>query len=136
MNKKWSACSKTCGTGFQRRIIVCRNGATNKNVNFVHCNKLTRPRTNQVCVNSVCTVAPTTPAPPIVGAWITGQWSACSKTCGPGKQTRSVSCNFPTCQGSEPESKRSCNIKHCPIGKFLVIICFIGHFVFSFVVCM
>jgi hypothetical protein len=45
--------------------------------------------------------------------WQKGAWSKCSKSCGPGKQTRSVSCSGAKCLGNKPRTVRLCNKGAC-----------------------
>jgi len=45
--------------------------------------------------------------------WKKGAWSACSKSCGVGKQTRSVSCSGARCLGNKPRTARMCNKGPC-----------------------
>lgn len=62
------------------------------------------------------------------GLW--SSWTACSKTCGTGSQSRSRPCNNPTptgggqnCTGDSSQAK-SCKIKSCPGEEFLLCTCF------------
>lgn len=62
------------------------------------------------------------------GLW--SSWTACSKTCGTGSQSRSRPCNNPTptgggqnCTGDSSQAK-SCKIKSCPGEEFLLCVCF------------
>ena len=108
----WSDCSRTCGSSFQYRSIFCLNENTARKANFAKCQSLTRPTTSRTCIKPSCDVS--------LGDWSIGQWSACSKTCGVGKQTRLVSCNFDTCRGQKPISTRLCNIAACTIGDWSI----------------
>ena len=63
-----------------------------------------------------------------LGLW--SSWTACSKTCGTGTQSRSRPCNNPTptgggqnCTGDSSQVK-SCKIKSCPGEEFLLCVCF------------
>jgi len=74
---KWSAftqCAKSCGTGRQSawRVIINPNSGNGK-----ACPKLS---TSRKCNTHAC------PTDCKVGTW--SKWSACSKTCGKGKQSR------------------------------------------------
>ena len=62
------------------------------------------------------------------GLW--SSWTACSKTCGTGSQSRSRPCNNPTpigggqnCTGDSSQAK-SCKIKSCPGEEFLLCVSF------------
>lgn len=106
----WSACSKTCGSGTQTRIVYCANqsGAT---ADASLCTG-TRPPSEQVCNSQACAST---------YSWIAGAWSSCSKTCGGGTQTRSVSCqrddgqfvNAGFCTGARPAATMACNTQGC-----------------------
>ncbi|PPR09759.1 MAG: hypothetical protein CFH44_00326 [Proteobacteria bacterium] len=48
------------------------------------------------------------------GTWSTGSWSSCSKTCGSGTQSRSVTCSAIECTGSKPATSQECNTHRCP----------------------
>ncbi|KAI4872036.1 hypothetical protein NFI96_009307 [Prochilodus magdalenae] len=64
--EEWGACSKTCGKGYQSRVVQCvqplHNG-TNRPIHAKYCSG-ERPDTRQACDQSVC------PA-----QWRTGAWS-------------------------------------------------------------
>ena len=47
------------------------------------------------------------------GTWKTGSWSSCSKTCGSGTQTRSVTCSAIECTGAKPATSQACNTQKC-----------------------
>lgn len=117
--KSWEACSVTCGTGFQNRKIICKNGNTSKKVDKSNCQGLPRPETSRTCIQPACdmTTAPTTtPATtptPAVGSWIVGDWSDCSATCGNGQQTRTVACSTSICPDPKPASTQSCKLQNC-----------------------
>lgn len=52
------------------------------------------------------------------GTWNTGGWSACSAACGPGTQTRSVTCSNGCCNpATQPASSQSCNNGACGCGN-------------------
>lgn len=106
----WSSCSKTCGNGTQTRIVYCadQTGAT---ADASLCTG-TKPPSEQLCNTQPCTST---------YSWITGDWSTCSKTCGNGTQTRSVSCQRTDgqfvagsfCTGAQPNSTQACNTQAC-----------------------
>ncbi|XP_067336510.1 papilin isoform X1 [Channa argus] len=83
---EWSSCSVTCGGGSQQRSVQCiSHGASG-------------PRLME---DAVCThLGVSAEAPPSVQncnmqkcpEYRVSRWSACSVTCGPGEQTREVTC--------------------------------------------
>ncbi|XP_053308582.1 A disintegrin and metalloproteinase with thrombospondin motifs 8 [Spea bombifrons] len=73
----WSQCSKTCGSGWQRRTVECQNvegGASDQ------CSQELRPEDIQPCSKLPCPI------------WRVGSWSPCSKSCGEGTRTKRVFC--------------------------------------------
>ncbi|XP_004698457.2 A disintegrin and metalloproteinase with thrombospondin motifs 16 [Echinops telfairi] len=84
-------------------------------VNASFCNPKTRPVTGMVsCKLSAC--------PP---SWSIGNWSACSRTCGSGTQSRTVQCTqrarfraqpvlASLCPQPMPPSRQACNSQSCP----------------------
>ena len=47
-------------------------------------------------------------------AWLVGSWSVCSKSCGTGSQTRSVTCpDGKVCLSTKPETSQICNTQVC-----------------------
>jgi len=109
----WSACSLSCGGGVQTRGLRCVDTVSGTGVINGYC-VLTPPPTSQSCNVQPCSSY----------AWSTGQWGACSKTCGSGSQSRSVICvdqsngatvansNCPA--SSTPSSSQLCNVQACP----------------------
>ncbi len=47
------------------------------------------------------------------GVWKAGSWGSCSKSCGGGTKTRSVTCSAIECTGSKPAIRTSCNTQAC-----------------------
>ncbi len=106
----WSACSKSCASGVQTRIVYCANqsGAT---ADASLCTG-TRPTSEQVCNTQACAST---------YSWLAGAWSSCSKSCGSGVQTRSISCqrddgqfvNASFCTATRPVESQACNTQTC-----------------------
>ncbi|KAI5624871.1 A disintegrin and metalloproteinase with thrombospondin motifs 2-like, partial [Silurus asotus] len=116
--KKWTPCSKSCGTGTQMTRYGCRKNSEMRLVNRRFCEKIKKPSVIfRDCYLREC-------AQPI---WVTGDWGECSKSCGRfGTQTRSVRCVQPLrdgkfksirsryCNDERPEARRDCNRMLCP----------------------
>ncbi|XP_030644858.1 adhesion G protein-coupled receptor B1-like [Chanos chanos] len=104
----WSACSVSCGQGWQSRSRLC--------VTSSHSTQCTGPlRENRICNNTaVC---------PVDGAWDEwAPWSLCSSTCGRGYRDRVRTCKQPQhggepCRGPAKQTK-FCNIAVCPVDGF------------------
>uniref|UniRef100_A0AAY4D5C2 Adhesion G protein-coupled receptor B1b n=1 Tax=Denticeps clupeoides TaxID=299321 RepID=A0AAY4D5C2_9TELE len=100
----WSACSITCGEGWQTRTRFCTSST--------YSTQCTGPlRENRPCNNTaVC---------PVNGAWDEwAPWSLCSSTCGRGYRDRVRTCRQPQhggepCRGPTKQTK-FCNIAVCP----------------------
>lgn len=106
----WGTCSKTCGSGTQTRTVQCRDNSGTP-VSDSMCTGI-KPATSQACSTQAC---PTY-------SWNTGNWGTCSKTCGSGTQTRTVTCRDGSggtvsdsyCAGTKPSTSQSCNTHACP----------------------
>ncbi|XP_046892259.1 A disintegrin and metalloproteinase with thrombospondin motifs 8-like [Hypomesus transpacificus] len=74
---EWSECSKSCGSGWSRRNVECRDSA-----GFLssQCDKDLKPSDIRACGDLPCPI------------WQMGPWSSCSRTCGAGQRQRSVVC--------------------------------------------
>ncbi|XP_070599586.1 A disintegrin and metalloproteinase with thrombospondin motifs 12 [Erythrolamprus reginae] len=79
---KWTSCSVTCGSGFQRQIAHCVKKGKSM-VKNLFCDPETQPKAKQKkCLEKDC--------PP---RWWAGDWQKCSTTCGPSGETkRTVLC--------------------------------------------
>jgi Spondin-like TSP1 domain/Thrombospondin type 1 domain len=101
----WSACSAACGGGTQTRS---RTVETDTAHGGDACPELTESR---VCNSNPC------PVDCKVGAW--SEWSACSKECGPGEQTRTRIIDTASAHGGLEcpalSEKRECQNKPCPV---------------------
>jgi len=114
----WSSCTESCGNignGSQSRTVNCRrddnannNGdASDSNVNDGLCTTSKPPET-QACTNGAY-------------SWDESGFGACSKTCGGGTQTQTVTCENRTgstvsdcyCSGTKPSESRDCNTQAC-----------------------
>jgi Thrombospondin type 1 domain len=109
-------CSKVCGGGTATDTVVCRrnDGAT---VTDVMCDAATRPPTQRSCNTDPC------PPDPFTYTWEPGAWSVCSRQCGPGVQTRSMTCrrsdglyvSTTLCNAAtRPAVEQACQIQACP----------------------
>ncbi|XP_075046666.1 A disintegrin and metalloproteinase with thrombospondin motifs 8 [Mixophyes fleayi] len=73
----WSQCSKSCGSGWKRRTVECRDmegGSSGQ------CPQELRPEDIRACGDLPCPM------------WRAGSWSHCSQTCGEGIRTQRVFC--------------------------------------------
>ncbi|KAG8450276.1 hypothetical protein GDO86_002797 [Hymenochirus boettgeri] len=75
--EEWGECSKTCGLGWQRRVVECKdiNGKTSSD-----CASELKPDDIRPCADTPCP------------QWQLGDWSSCSKTCGKGFKKRLLKC--------------------------------------------
>uniref|UniRef100_A0A8C5P646 ADAM metallopeptidase with thrombospondin type 1 motif 1 n=1 Tax=Jaculus jaculus TaxID=51337 RepID=A0A8C5P646_JACJA len=75
--EEWGECSKSCGVGWQRRLVECRdiNGKPAS-----ECAKEVKPASTRRCADLPCP------------QWQLGDWSPCSKTCGKGYKKRTLKC--------------------------------------------
>lgn len=85
---EWSECSKSCGSGWSRRKVECKDSA---GFSSGSCDRGLKPADIKACSDLPCPI------------WQMGPWSACSPTCGPGERRRSVFCIDYTGKPVEPE---------------------------------
>jgi len=105
---EYSTCTKTCGGGTQTRTRTCSNPAPS--LGGSQCPGLASE--SRDCNTDSC---------PVNGQWSAwGEYSACTKTCGGGLQTRTRTCTNPApsgggsqCSGLASESKE-CMTSSCP----------------------
>ncbi|KAL0973060.1 hypothetical protein UPYG_G00198360 [Umbra pygmaea] len=94
---EWSECSRSCGSGWSRRNVECRdNGGFLSNI----CDNYLKPADIRPCADLPCPI------------WQMGPWSSCSPTCGKGERRRSVVCMDYTGKIVEAEK---CNAKKKPM---------------------
>ncbi|KAM8784223.1 ADAMTS-like protein 4 isoform 2-T2 [Rhynchonycteris naso] len=108
----WSSkCSSDCGSGTQRRDIICVSKlGTEFNVTSPsNCSHLPRPPALQPCQGQDCQ-----------DRWFSTPWSSCSRSCQGGVQTRKVQCLTADQTLSircplhlRPSRKRPCNSQLC-----------------------
>jgi len=117
----WGTCSRACSGGTQTRDVGCKAGTDGATVPSTYCTSASAPPSSQSCNTQAC-------------AWVPSTWSACSKPCGGGTQTRSLSCadgkgntNLPSsaCQqvaasiGDAPATSQSCNTQSCQPSQWI-----------------
>ncbi|XP_045857208.1 ADAMTS-like protein 4 isoform X2 [Meles meles] len=107
----WAECSSECGSGTQRRDIICVSKlGTEFNVTSPsNCSHLPRPPALQPCQGQDCQ-----------DRWFSTPWSPCSRSCQGGIQTREVQCLTTNQTLSvrcpphlRPSRKRPCNSQPC-----------------------
>ncbi|GLV43482.1 no long nerve cord [Carabus blaptoides fortunei] len=110
-----SLCSATCGGGYKMSRPVCKNRVSGTEVEEQLCNASQRPEANVIQCN-------THKCPP---RWSTGEWGACSVSCGGGSRLRQVQCveevnstrtkvSEHNCRGHRPRYQEPCNQMDCP----------------------
>ncbi|XP_015439525.1 PREDICTED: A disintegrin and metalloproteinase with thrombospondin motifs 9 [Dufourea novaeangliae] len=117
----WSACSKSCGSGLQRRRVECTirrgNHGPQVTVKDEQCTRLglNKPRSQRPCRRVACDYI-----------WQEGAWSECSEKCGEGIQRRTVTCHHVDSSGfmkptpsdncpldQKPSTKQICKLQEC-----------------------
>uniref|UniRef100_A0A3Q3AAE4 SCO-spondin n=1 Tax=Kryptolebias marmoratus TaxID=37003 RepID=A0A3Q3AAE4_KRYMA len=105
----WSWCSVSCGTGLRSRYRFC--SSPQRSGSGLPC--LGPHRDDQVCITTLCDRD---------GGWSQwSNWTACTKSCGGGVQSRRRHCDNPIpegegnyCEGLGTEVI-TCNTDHCPV---------------------
>jgi hypothetical protein len=104
----WGACSKTCGSGTQTRTRTITVPAAKFGTPCPPPAELTE---SQACNTQAC------PVDCQVSAW--NAWSACSKTCGGGTQTRTRTVTQQPANGGAAcpalQEQQVCNTQACPV---------------------
>uniref|UniRef100_A0A3P8SCA0 Papilin, proteoglycan like sulfated glycoprotein n=1 Tax=Amphiprion percula TaxID=161767 RepID=A0A3P8SCA0_AMPPE len=130
----WSACSRECGS-YQSRLVFCT--IDNEAYPDYLCASLPRPQTNRTCNPHPCPQVRmaylyppqlwrSSERPRAFVFWKTGEWNACSVTCGGGSQVRSVQCISHDASGPRvvedavcaayaeaPPTLQTCNMHKC-----------------------
>ncbi|CAF0857222.1 unnamed protein product [Adineta ricciae] len=114
----WQACSITCSSleGVRSRRVMCLSNSSVVPNRF--CHQELKPIEQEACTSNLTCLA-----------WVTGQWSTCSATCGLGIQQRHVYCHDLSrpslyitdeeCQNvlgetSKPFYQQNCTLTDCP----------------------
>ncbi|GMH52349.1 hypothetical protein TrLO_g4395 [Triparma laevis f. longispina] len=119
----YSSCTTDCDGGTQNRIGEACESSTGSMVSDSLCTTYAtnlEPRATRPCGTAAC---PT--------SWDSGNWGACSRACGTGSQTRTVSCmktqdsatsavNDSECDLSfKPAASKNCNTQECSTFEWL-----------------
>uniref|UniRef100_A0A3Q2DPN2 ADAM metallopeptidase with thrombospondin type 1 motif, 18 n=1 Tax=Cyprinodon variegatus TaxID=28743 RepID=A0A3Q2DPN2_CYPVA len=126
----WGECSRSCGSGIQRRELRC--GERDSQGGYVQypvrrCRNIAKPSVDlqQVCSRAPCPELPReasgrTTFSGGVSGWYPSPWQQCSVSCGGGVQTRTIQClqqGRPSagCPAHQrPVTSRACNTNFCP----------------------
>ena len=112
---QWSPCGKTCGYSQKTRRVSCINERVEE-VNISYCKQdgnQDEPPKIEICFEGACP-----------SKWLWEAWSECSKSCGPGEQSRRIYCEDEVnaqqqvqssgcLQQERPEGVRTCNLGMC-----------------------
>lgn len=93
----WSQCTKSCGSGWQRRTVECLEMEEKTSTT---CDQALKPEDIKPCSDLPCPL------------WQLGPWSPCSRTCGEGVQTQGALCTNYLGQAMEDEK---CNASKKPL---------------------
>ncbi|KAF7656715.1 hypothetical protein LDENG_00037230 [Lucifuga dentata] len=91
-HSSWTDCTFQCGGGERRTVVSCMRIANKSmdTVNNSYCQPENRPNPQiRTCNTQPCQYR-----------WVTGEWGACSVTCGSGVQQREVVCVYQLQNGS------------------------------------
>ena len=91
----WSTCTAICGGGTRSRTLSCVNQVNGETVANSLCTG-TQPALTGDCNTQVCP-----------SAWWTGEYSACTKSCGGGLAARAVECREVDTQNTVADSRCS-----------------------------
>ncbi|KAK7899199.1 hypothetical protein WMY93_020052 [Mugilogobius chulae] len=126
----WGECSRSCGSGVQKRELRCAERDTRGG--FVElpsrrCRNMAKPLLDlqQACNRGACPEPPhispgRNPTSSMIFGWFSSPWQQCSVSCGGGVQTRTVQClrhGRPTAgclSHQRPVTSRACNTHFCP----------------------
>ncbi|XP_058965493.2 papilin isoform X2 [Pocillopora verrucosa] len=113
---EFDKCSKTCAGGERKRRVFCVRDDNGEEVSDSDCAEDQKPSHKKRCNTQPCP-----------SSWFVSAWSACSTTCGQGKQVRRVHCQRAVeggetaiisddqCSDPKPITMRACHMeKNCP----------------------
>ncbi|XP_076971227.1 A disintegrin and metalloproteinase with thrombospondin motifs 16 [Tamandua tetradactyla] len=84
----WAQCSRTCGKGWRKRLVACRNTHPSARAPLLPdalCTSEPKPKTQEACLLKRC-------QKPKKLLWLVSAWSECSVTCERGLQKRFLRC--------------------------------------------
>jgi hypothetical protein len=109
----WGKCSVACGGGLVARNVTCVDSNLTTLAD-VACDAASKPEVTRLCNSNAC----------VTFGWSAGDWSPCSRDCGGGVRSRTVSCVSQADGGVAPSSEcssapapystESCNHQSCP----------------------